>query len=782
MNGPANDEVPGDRPINKRLHQGKFVKITKSVFLQPRMACAVLTSMLCMMPSFRVQAQEAAPAAASGGLEEIIVTARRRDEREQSVPMSVSVLSGADLAKNSVVRLGDLTRAVPAIQIVPSAFSANTPKFTIRSQSEYEPLLTADPSVTVYFADVVQERAHGLNAQLFDLASVEVLKGPQGTLFGRNSTGGDILLVPQPPTKDFDVQVDLSVGNYGLTTFNGILNVPVNEVLQLRFDGGVTRRRGYTRDLATGVDLDDAHNEVWRVGALFTPTDTLKNTLFVSGFKADEHGTGFQMTGNDPAGLQALAWPAAQGYLQQQQASDFHTVLSEVTPSDKVRTTTVANTTEWSPGSVTLKNIFGYRKVSAGQGFDFDGTPLPIFPSHESLDSKQFSDELQLLGTAIDHRLDWIGGLYWFKETGTEQQIATLNYAPYLTQNSVQTGDVTNISDSVFAQGTYHLESLSTLSFTGGARYTRDKRELTTTAIFNGACGISLDNAGTIPANPCYGSASKTFSSPTWQVGVDWQITPDKLLYLNQSRGYKSGGFNLRAQTPAQFTPFNPETVTQEELGLKADWHPGETALRTNVAIYYQSYNDIQRTQATIINGGLVTTIVNAATATVKGAEADITWLPIKELELRAYWAYSDAGYTKWLVPNGDGTFADNSHMSFSYAPKNSGGASVRASFPLNGDAGTLMAGIDGYHQSEIQEQDINVVPYGIARGYTVGNLRFEWQNAMASGVSAALFVRNFANAKYYLSGTPIVGLGSTVMTLGAPLTYGLELHYRLKH
>jgi iron complex outermembrane receptor protein len=758
------------------------VNIIKSKFLEPRTAGAVLMSVFCMMPSIGAQAQESASAATSGGLEEIVVTARRRAEPAQSVPMSVSVISGDDLASKSVVRLEDLTHAVPAIQIVPSAFSANTPRFTIRSQSEYEPLLTEDPSVNVYFADVVQERAHGLNAQLFDLASVEVLKGPQGTLFGRNSTGGDILLVPQAPTKEFDVQADMSVGNYGLTSFNGIINLPVNEILQLRIDGGIMRRRGYTRDVTTGVDLDDAHNEVWRIGALFTPTDTLKDTLFVSGFNAHEHGTALQMTGNDPTGLQALAWPAAQAYLREQQALPFHTVLSNVTPGDKVSTATVANTTEWNPGPVTLKNIFGYRKVSADQGFDYDGTPLSVFTSSEKLNSKQISDELQLLGTAFDHRLDWIGGLYWFKETGFEQQIAALDYAPYFTQNSVQTGYVTNISDSVFAQGTYRLPWLETLSFTGGARYTRDKRELTGDAVFSGNCGIYQDNAETTPASPCYKSVSKTFSSPTWQVGLDWQFTPDRLLYLNQSRGYKTGGFNLRAQNPAQFTPYNPETVTQEELGIKADWHPGGTALRTNVALYYQAYDNIQRIEAVVINGGLVTTIVNAATATVKGAEADITWLPFKTLEIRAYWAYSDARYSKWLVPIASGGLSDYSKNKFSFAPKNSGGASVRQSIPLQGDAGTLTAGIDGYHQSEVQEQDVNVVPDGVARGYTVGNLRFEWQNAMASGISAAIFVRNFTDAKYYTAGTPIVGLGSTVMALGAPLTYGLELHYRLKH
>jgi iron complex outermembrane recepter protein len=747
-----------------------------------RLTCAALIGVAAQLGSSAVVADDAPSAAASDGLQEIVVTARRREEREQSVPMTVTVLSGNDLAAESVVRLEDLTHTVPALLIVPSAFSADAPKFTIRSQSEYEPLLTEDPSVNVYFADVVQERAFGLNSQLFDLQSVEVLKGPQGTLFGRNSTGGDILLVPQAPTKDFDAQVDMSVGNYGLTTLSGILNLPVNDILQLRLDAGIMRRRGYTRDLTTGVDLDDAHNETWRLGVRFTPTDTLKNTLFVTGFSALEHGTAQQITGNDPAGLQALAWPAVQGYLQQQRSLPFHTVLDGPIAPDKTNTVLVANTTEWSPGSVTVKNIFGYRTVVSTSGFDYDGTPLAIFQSSAGINSKQFSDELQLLGSALDHHLDWIGGLYWFKESGFEDQVAALDYAPYLTQNSVQTGFVTNISGSVFAQGTYHLPWIDTLSFTLGGRYTRDKRELLTDATFNGACGVYLNNAGTDLANPCYGSASKTFSSPTWQVGVDWQMTPDKLLYLYQSRGYKSGGFNLRAQSPAEFTPYNPETVTQEELGLKADWHPGQTALRTNLAIYYQSYDNIQRTEANIIDGGLVTTIVNAATATVKGAEADVTWLPIKTLELRGYWSYSDAGYTRWLVPTGVGTFIDYSHDSFSYAPKNSGGASVRKSFPLPDSAGTLVAGIDGYHQTAINEQDINYLPFGVASGYTIGNLRFEWQDAMDSGVAVAVFVRNFTDQKYYLSGTPVVGLGSTVMTLGPPLTYGLELQYKLKH
>ena len=733
---------------------------------------AQMTSAVCLADD--------APSA-SDGLQEIVVTARRREEREQSVPMTVSVVSGKDLAADSVVQLEDLTHTVPSLLIVPSAFTANAPKFTIRSQSQYEPLLSEDPSVNVYFADVVQERAYGLNSQMFDLQSVEVLKGPQGTLFGRNTTGGDILLVPQLPTKEFDVEVDSSVGNYGLTSINGILNLPVNDILQLRLDAGIMRRKGYTRDAATGVDLDDAHSETWRLGALFTPTEDLKDTLFITGFSALEHGTAQQITGNDPAGLQALAWPAAQSYLAAQRALPFHTVLDGPIAPDKAETTLLANTTEWSPGSVTVKNIFGYRSVVASSGFDYDGTPINIFQSASGINSKQFSDELQLLGTALDHHLDWIGGLYWFKEAGFEDQVAMLDYAPYLLQNSVQTGFVTNISDSVFAQATYHLPTVDTLSFTLGGRYTRDKRELLTNATFNGDCGVYLNNAASAVADPCYGSASKTFSSPTWQAGVDWQITPEKLLYLYQSRGYKSGGFNLRAQTPAEFTPYNPETVTQEEVGFKADWHPGDTALRTNIALYYQAYDNIQRTEANIIDGGLVTTIVNAATATVKGAEADVTWLPVKTLELRVYWAYSDAGYTRWLVPTGTGTFIDLSNDAFSYAPKNSGGGSLRKSIPLPGNLGTLVSGIDGYHQTAINEQDINYLPYGVAPAYTIGNLRVEWQNAMDSGLTASVFVRNFTNTKYYFGGTPVVGLGSTVMTLGPPLTYGLELQYKLR-
>jgi iron complex outermembrane receptor protein len=728
------------------------------------------------------EAQEAHATADSIGLEEIIVTARRREEREQSVPMTVTVLTREDLAANSVIRLEDLTHAVPAVQLTPSGFGANDPRFTIRSQSEYEPLLTEDPSVNVYFADVVQERAFGINGQLYDLASVQVLKGPQGTLFGRNSTGGNILLVPQAPTKDFDAQVDLSAGNYGATSVSGILNLPISDMLQVRLDAGILRRRGFTRDITTGVDLDDAHSETWRVGVLFTPTDNLKNTLFVSGFTALEHGTAQILTGNDPSGLQALAFPVTQAYLRQQQSLPFHTTLDGPIEPDTANTVTLSNTTEWTLGDVTLKNILGYRRVTAGSGFDYDGTPINIFQSSTNINSKQYSDEFQVLGNAIDHRLDWIGGLYWFREYGFEEQAVLLDYAPYTTQDSVQTGFVSNISGSVFAQATYHLASIPELSFTGGVRYTRDKRELTANAVFSGACGIYQNNADTIPAQPCYGSVSKTFSSPTWQVGAEYQLTSEKLIYVNSSRGYKSGGFNLRAQDPAEFSPYNPETVTQEELGLKADWHPGGTALRSNIALYYQAYDNIQREEATLVNGGLVTTIVNAATATVKGIETDVTWLPIKTLELRAYWSFSDARYSNLLVPNGSGGFLNYSDFNFSYAPKNSGGGSARKSFPLSGDAGTLIAGIDGYHQTKIQEQDVNVIPDGIAPAYTIGNLRFEWKDAFRSGISTAIYVRNFTNTKYYRSGTPLVGLGSTTMTLGDPLTYGVEFHYGLKH
>jgi iron complex outermembrane receptor protein len=755
--------------------------------IQRRHLALVASGSMALAIGTTAWAQETVPATTPAAEEapvggDILVTARRREERLQQVPVAVTAISGDDLARQSIVTLSDLTTKVPAIQIMPTAFSANIPRFVIRAQSQLEPLFAQDPSVAVYFADVVQARAHGVNGAMYDLASVQVLKGPQGTLFGRNSTGGAVLIVPKAPTPNLEGYGSIEVGNYGLRSLEGAVNIPLSDDLQIRLAGRSYAHNGYTRSVTTGIGFDDADNWSLRLGVKARIGDRITNTLFVNNFSATENGTALKLFNARPnlsgftLGVPALAEFAAS------QSEGFHTVRTAFgADTSRIRTFGVENTTIFELNDeLSIKNIFGYRHVSSDVPFDFDGTTQAMYQGRVTLKGRQYSDELQLVGKIGD--LDLIGGAYVFKENGQEIQNTLLDYRPAFIQSAYGQADVTNKSQSLFAQGSYHVPGIEGLSLTAGVRYTWDQRGLHRVA-FNGAnCSLVSADVGGTPLTPCERTGSYRHKEPTYTLGADWQIDPTKLIYFATRKGYRSGGINQRANLPSQFVPYQPETVTDYEVGLKADWRLGALGkLRTNIATFYQDYKDIQRTQTQTVGVApstiLITNVVNAAKARVKGVEVDATWNPIPAITLRGYYSLADAKYKQWIVPLAGGGTQDRSGFPFANVPKNSGGASATYRQQLGGNVGEVAISTDLYTQSKVQISDDNLIPEGINPGYTVINARLEWNGVMGSGVDVAAWVRNIAKEKYYTSGVGVAsaGLGFTVKTIGAPRTFGVS-------
>lgn len=726
------------------------------------------------------QAQEAStgdnqPAAAAvsdgAGMEDIVVTARRREERLQDVPVAVTAISGDELASRSIQQVLDLNRVVPGFTASQGGFGGGVPRFTIRGQVQFEQLITLDPSVGVYFAEVIQARAHGTSAAFFDLAAVEVLRGPQGTLFGRNTTGGAVLLSPRTATDRLGGYVNATFGNYDTVIVEGAVNIPLADGLALRLAGRVADRDGYTYSPAADRYFDDEDNQSWRATLRWSPSANFTNTLILNGYHANEQGTGWRLTGFAPnsafgARPELVAFVANAG--NRRIAGNEGTVRGSY--ADVIG---LANTTTLDVGNVTIKNIFGYRRVeSRSDNTDFDGSPFFIYFAPENLEERQYSNEFQILGTAFSDRLDWIVGAYYFRESGNQTQRSTIVTIP---QDLVRTGFVRNESKSVFAQGNFDLGFLEGLSLTAGARYTWDDRRLQQFGrnLLNNNCSSPLASQPT-----CIGPVfEEDFGAFTYTLGLDWKIDADRLLYIAHRRGYRSGGFNLRANTAAQFQPFNPELVRDVEVGFKADWDIGGTRLRTNLAAYYQWYSNIQR-NITFIDPGtasLVTTVVNAATAHVSGFEAEVRWRPIRNLEIGGHLAHSRLRYDKFEQVLAGGVVQDLSANRIGFAPEWTGGAMVRYTQPLASDAGSLAFQADLYSQSSMQLQDFNVVG-GISQPYTLVNFRLEWNDILGTRFSAAAYLRNAFDEIHYTGGIAINGLGPITKNYGPPRTFGLEI------
>ncbi len=761
----------------------------QSKYLLPVSVAVSLASGVQTPAWAQVTAPEARPV-----LEEVTVTARRREESNQRVPVAITSVSGEALENAAIQRVEELRFVAPSLQISPTPFGNAVPGYTVRGQRQLEALATQDPSVVMYFAEVPMMRPHGTNGAFFDIANVQVLKGPQGTLFGRNTTGGAVLVSPQRPTSSFEGDLGVGVGNYSARSTTGVLNVPITDTLAVRAAGIYRERDGYTRNIVNGQDLDEENTWSGRVGVLWKPSDALDVYTVVQKMHFNSAASGWRLHAVNPTGGAYGAFPGVTAQLQQTlatlDASDWHTVANDADITEQVDTWSVSNTITWDLGAVTLKNIIAYRDVESFGRFDYDGSAVRVtgtgtgsvslFNSQNTLVGDQWSEEFQVLGTAFNDRLNWITGAFWFKEENYDDQRSEL----FGRRANIGTG--INESASLFAQGSYALPWLDGLSLTAGYRHTWDDRELISGNLIQGlaqpAPVCRLRGTDNLPLNPCRRVSNYEDDQGTYLIGLDYQINDATLVYLSHRHGYRSGGLQLRANLPSESTTFEPETVDDTELGLKTTLDLGPTTLRVNTALFYSDYQDIQRTLSYIPAGAqaLSTVVLNAAEATIKGGEVELTFVPLSGLEISGFYSYTDAQYDSFPNPGGvtlpipGRELKDNE---FAMLPKTTASATVRYTHPL-GAAGEASGQVNWYTQDEFQLSDIND-PNGSVAGYDLFNASVDWRDVMGKPIDLRAYVKNLTDEEYATGGVSVWTTGFITYILGAPRTYGFELRYR---
>lgn len=748
---------------------------TSSFTRRSAVALVLLSSTGLAASSARAQTAPAPGEAAVAKTDDIIVTARRRNESQQDVPIAITVLSGDSLARRSVLKFEDIKTQTPGLAIQDGGFSSLVPVIGIRGQIQKTSYLTGDNSVGVYLNEVILSRSQGLNASVYDLDSIQVLKGPQGTLFGRNTPGGAILYSTKAPTKDFGGYFRLMLGNYDLRSGEGAINIPIAEGLQARFAGQAIKRRGYVLNLATGHYLRDEDSTGWRASLHFD-RGIFRNDLVVDGNNATPRGDALKITFAYPNAAGARALPTLTLLAQQ----PFETAsVSE--GKNRARTLTVSERAQLDvTDDISIKNIFGYRRVSSDIFLDLDGTPIVFQHTIESQRVDQYTDELQVLGKSFSDRLNWIVGGFYLLEEGTDAQQAITATALRLSQ-----GDVRNRSQAVYAQATYKL--VATVSLTGGLRYTEDDRRLTSMNFTNGVCRINVANTGTAVIDPCLRTDKTSSSKLTYTVSLDWKLTPGTLLYATNRRGYRAGGFGLINTRPADFTPYKPETVTDYELGAKIDWRLGDVRGRLNAAAFYSDFKDIQRIVNTSVtqNGQAFLTSItaNAASAKIKGFEIEAMVRPFRPLTLTAFVSHVAPKYDRFMGDDG----IDRSAQAFSSTPHYTAGGAASVDVPLGGSGTMLTVRGDLYYQSTSYTQDSNTdlatglrLPQERLGHYMIANARADIQDLFAKGTSLGLYTRNLFNKRYYKAGTDLGStLGTSALAPGDPRTFGIQLGYR---
>lgn len=772
----------------------------------PKATWMIGTAMLAMATVPATAQTSPEPAGQAGAeqqtetaFDDIVVTARRRDERGQDVPVAITGLSAEALQERFIQRSDDLQFSVPALRIAPQ-ISAVTPNFIIRGQSR--PLFSgALPGVVTYFNDVPLPQ-DGSIVPLYDLSSVQVLKGPQGTLFGRNTIGGAVLLTAaRPRLGDVEGFVEASAGSYDAFNLTGAINVPiVTDRVALRIAGDLARRDGFIRNLSGRDALGNRHTDSVRGSLLIKPTDTFENLLVVDYTRIDESGAPvvptavFFTPAGAPAGTGASAANAPY-FFGGTLATDIRLQLAQLRAAGTlvanpgIDTFTrghvfgIANTTTLDLGGVTVKNIFGYRRAKIFDRIDVDGLPAALndringggaFPQ-VALDS--ISDEFQVLGTAFDDRLDYVAGAFYLNEgptgvSGTQalQFFRTGSPAPI-----VQNIYIRNRSKALFAQATYHFGGvLDGLNLTAGYRHTWDRRSF---CVLQQTASLGPDNCG--------GATRETkYDAPSYTLTADYKITPDVLVYVSHRRGFRGGGVNTNVPVGLITGEYRPETVKDFEGGLKSSWRLGGMTGRFNVAYYRANISDLQTSAVAALplpGGGTLNSsiVANAAKSHTEGYEIEFVVNPVEGLTLAANYDRFSGKFDEFTGPAG---FPVGSLLDYKFnAPPRTLNLNGRYDFDLPGNLGRFGFGVNYFWRDDtlISTAPSVPVPETVQPAFDVIDLRADWRKVGGSRVDLAVFVRNLGDTRYRTGMSNSAAVFSLATSYyGDPRTYGAQVRF----
>lgn len=714
---------------------------------------------------------------------DIVVTARRTNERLQDVPVAVTAITSQTIESRNMRSLVDVAAVTPSLILTPQNAVAGKSTIGLRGQRQSSSGISVDQSVAVYINEQYMART-SIDGALYDVDSIQVLKGPQGTLFGRNSTGGAVLLSTKRPGSELGGYVRFQVEDPWAYYAEGAINLPLGEDNGLRIAATRQYRQGYDTIANLPGDRVNDRNR-WGVRAtLKLGSGPLTSTIIADYFRWDEHGSAYFPLARTPN-------PANTGALAEMDAAYVAAAANRWADSRVARTTGVSRAVgrNWSVLNITeyelsddirVKNIVGYASTNDESETDGDGTPAQVIFSRIYTGQEQVSEEFQVSGKSFGGSLDWIVGAYYFRESGFDYGSGTGVGLP-LTSPIRTTSGSSNVNTawSAFAHASYLLPIGVPAHIFGGIRPGKDRREVTwlsrsfdlpTGATL--ACFVFNAPALTTLSAPCAVTAAKTYSSTTWDVGVDIKPVDDLLLYASVSRGFRTGGFNGRAASATNdllFRPFNPETVLNYEAGFKFSGDIGGMRSRLNVAAYHTKYNDIQQAVSQInpATNSIAAVIINAATARVNGIEVEASIKPVPSVELSGFYSLTDAKYLSFIQQTATGP-QDLTNNRFAAAPRNMAGAALDWDVLEGSSVGDLHFNLNFRFTDDWDLQPINV-PGGVIPASTIWNGSLKLNKAFGTPASIELYVKNLFDKNYATGGFATTAFGGLAVQVLAP-------------
>lgn len=739
----------------------------------------------------------------SSKLDDIIVTARRREERVQDVPISITALNNAQLQQFQVIDVVSLANVTPGMTANQSLGPTEI-TIAIRGLTNVTPSLNSDPAIGQYVDGVYNALTTGANTSMIDLDRVEVLKGPQGTLFGRNTIGGAMSITTNKPTDKFEGYVEGDWGNYDAQTYTGVLNLPiVPGKLDTRLVYHFDEHQGYGENETLGTQNGTLHQNYVRESIKAEPADDWEVTLTASYDREYGNNVANKLGYLDPTTSIVNTYPSLFGMpnvlisdyvLKGGWQDSYENQLDTFFLAQSSFTSTITGKLS---DAVTVKSITGYTKTANAFTSDADASPYTILqlPAYAT-DANQTSEELQLYGDALESRLKWLTGVYYYIESGTQLVSAVILPAfspPPEVEETMGSDPNHNKSYSSFAQLTYELTP--GLRLTGGVRYTKDIREVTyhdnvnvvATDAYVSCALANTPTASTIDG--CGYSASVGYHYIPWTVGIDYEPNKNSLVYAKVSQGYRSGAFQLQgpaatgnpvqnAAAVAAFLPVAPESLLSPEIGAKMDFL--DHKFRINGAAFYSDYKNVQT--STILpppcsTCSILAQLQNSGGARVYGGELELEAL-LGGLRLNGG---AGVAVPKYILGPSEG-------MPFVKVSKVN--ASVGASYPIQMQSGVLTLNSDYTWRSKMflyglsaggfsptAADAINAAVTQPAFGTLQARITFDLTSAP---ITFALYGQNLTNVDYKVSaedfGPPLSWANFFV---GPPRTFGGSVKYR---
>jgi iron complex outermembrane receptor protein len=771
----------------------------------------------CLLPvTPRAYAQRSDQATAGSGLEEIVVTARRREEKAQTVPITLETFTPLKLQQNDIRDPLKLTDYIPGFNGATGA--------SIGLQYTF---LRGAPGVIFYWNQVPVNARTQNQGLYFDLDSLQVLYGPQGTLFGLSNDAGAILYEPKHPVNGFEGYGQVTFGDYGRETVEGVVNVPVIEdKLLVRVGAQYQKQDGYEHVIQQNIDLLNQNYWNFRGAATFRPTGDFQNEIMVNYFQSHYRPGAYVFGAYNPGPAQAFAplslqqlltfaklgfiGPAAkaqlanqnvnlQQLLDQQQALGKYTIAAtSLIPRAVLNELTIVDTASWDvTDNMTIKNIAGYQEIDnynnrediGGLGFGLLQGPTPL-PDQPRGPAVQYNEEIQFIGNFLDNKLNVQAG--FFNQWGqVVQGGAADTRAPYGIEYINDFGGVSitgatfgavSRTDALYTQETYNLgDYIEGLSFTAGFRYTWDKFYTS---------GNSYDAFGKFTGSQ---SQAARFTSPSYTFQLSYQWRPQTMFYINNSLGYKTGGFNGQ-NFVGPFAIYKPEHLNNYEAGMKTDFDFGFIGLNTvkmrfDGSMYYGVYRgiEIQTTGAYLEVGSplpkLGTPYLDVGDGDLWGWDLQFTLMPFPDLEINGDAEFNKGSYKNFQGPNAAGTGqVSEEGVAFETLPeyKFTGGFTYHFGFIDKSYGDVALSATYSWVQHSFDTDHPNLGPFDIIPGHHNIDASLDWNDVMGhTGLLGRIWVTNLTNNSVV---NGILGAYEAIGEIGyqpaQPRMWGVTLRY----